>query len=264
MPLINSWAEFKTICITRKGLAIQFSEVDDRYIIIGPDKNGINWFMDLFKQIPNPADPGTMIPNPDAADFVATVMPTANGKIDNVQMDSDGAPMSRTKVAPSGWNFQFRGVEFATSTLSSVVNKDATNTDLADATLKLYKADGTLVTDQADADANCVKTQLDIEPPYDIYIAGGKLKFIEQPVVDVRIAVIGVPDVPVNLGGSKHFVQNVNLKFIPAADGVNADGRAAKWLQYSATYHTNKIRFLLYHPAGHKMPISTFLELYRQ
>lgn len=263
MPLIPDWAKFKAICITAKGLAIQFSEVDDRYMIIGPDKNGINWFIDVFKTIPDPNNPGGTIQNPDAVDFEANVKPTANGKIDNVQLDSDGAPMSRTKVAPSGWNFQYRGVEFSTSTLASVVNKDGLNADLSDATLKLYKADGTLITDQGVADSDCVRTQIDIEPPYDIYIAGGKLKFVEQPTVDVRIAVIGVPDVPAQYGGSKHFVQNVNLKFISAVDGVNADGRAAKWLQYSATNHTNKIRFILYHPAGHKMPISTFLELYR-
>lgn len=251
MP-ISSWTEFKTVCITRKALAIQFYETEKSYEMFGAEVGAFIWSFSMTKTTP---------PSPDQVEFDA-LKSTFNGRTE--QIDSDGASMSRVKVAPSGWNFQFRGVEFATSTLNSVVNRDADNSDLADASLKLYKADGTLITEQSVADAECVKTIIDIEPPYDIYIAGGKLKFITQPTEDVRIAVVGVPDVPAQLGGSKHFVQNINLKFLPAADGVNADGRAAKWLQYSATYHTNKIRFLLYHPAGHKMPISTFLELYRQ
>jgi|CXWL01.1.fsa_nt_gi hypothetical protein len=251
MP-IPSWAEFKSVCITRKALPVQYYETAAAYEMFAAEDGAFLWSFSLTKTDP---------PSPAQIEFDA-LKSTFNGR--TTQIDSDGAVMSRVKVAPSGWNFQYRGVEFATSTLASVVNKDADNSDLADATLKLYKADGTLITDQAVADAECVKTIIDIEPPYDIYIAGGKLKFITQPTEDVRIAVVGVPDVPAVAGGSKHFVQNINLKFLPAADGVNADGRAAKWLQYSATYHTNKIRFLLYHPAGHKMPISTFLELYRQ
>lgn len=249
------WTDFKLVCITRKGLILQYEDLGEQYHILGPDANGITWEITLNKAL----DSGD--PNPDAADFEANFKANCNKPIS--QVDSDGAVMSRTKVAPSGWNFQFRGVEFQTSTLGSVVNKDAQNADLADATLKLYNAAGVEITNPLFA-LTAVKTVLDIEPPYDIYIAGGKLKFITQPVTDVRVAVIGVPDVPAQLGGSKAFVQNVNLKFIPAADGVNADGRAAKWLQYSATYHTNKIRFIVYHDVTVAIPIAVFLELYRQ
>lgn len=258
----RNWADFKTICITTKGLKLQYEELEGSYHILGPDANNITWEIELPKKIPDPGNPEQNIDNPDVADFLANVMALCNKSI--VQFDSDGAPMSRVKVAPSGWNFNLRGIEFATSTIGSVVNKDGANSNMNDAVLTLLDANGDPITDQLSADSNCVTTRIDIEPPFDYYLAGGKLKFVDQPTADVRIAVIGVPDIPAAYGGSKHFVQNINLKFIPAVDGVNADGRAAKWLQYSASLHTNKIRFAVYHPAGHKMPIAVFLETYKQ
>lgn len=256
-----TYTELKAI-ILQKSLPWQYRDMGDRLEIWAMD-SGVLYKTTVYKDGAQVGGIDVAQHAADLANFTANYAAAANARL-AVQLDSDGAPMSRTKVAPSGWNFQFRGVEFATSTLGSIVNRDANNVDLADATLKLYNAAGAVITDQAVADTDCVKATLDIEPPYDIYIAGGKLKFVQQPTEDVRIAVIGVPDVPAAYGGSKHFVQNVNLKFISATDGVNADGRAAKWLQYSATLHTNKIRFVVHHPAGHKMPIAVYLEVYRQ
>jgi len=247
---LSSWEAFKATCITSKRLPNQFSEAADRYELFGPDGDFL-WRTTLLKT--NPA-------SAEQAEFEGEYKATFNGPMS--QFDSDGASMSRMKVAPSGWNFQLRGIEFQTSTLGSIVNRDADNANLSDAVLKLYDAQGTEIVDPTLA-LTAVKTVVDIEPPYDIYIAGGKLKFITVPVSDVRIAVIGAPDVPAVAGGSKHFVQNANLKFIPVTEGVNADGRAAKWLQYSATYHTNKIRFAIYHDAAVVMPIAVFLEVYK-
>ncbi len=251
---LSSWSSFKTICITRKSLNLQYTDLGAAYSILGPDANQITWKIILPKKLEDGSD------NPDATDFLATVEPNCNKSI--IQLDSDGASMSRVKVAPSGWNFQFRGIEFTTSTLDSVINKDAANANLSDATLKLYNSEGTLIT-AAEDQGNCVKTILDIEPPYDIYVAGGKLRMLTLPAEDIRMSVMGVPDVPANMGGSKPFIQNINLKFLSVTEGVNADGRAAKWLQYNATYHTNKIRFIFYHSAGFTFPLSVFMEVYK-
>ena len=146
--------------------------------------------------------------------------------------------------------------------MASIINNAADGvTVLTDATLSLYDASGTLITDPTLV-ANCVKSTLDIEPPYDYYIAGGNVKSDVQ-AANIYLNLIGVPDVPAAYGGSKAFVQNVNLKYINPAIGVEADGRAAKWLQYSATYHTNKLRFQFTHPAGYQLGIAIFLELYK-
>lgn len=246
---LNTWTAFKATCITTKGLNCQFSEASDRYEIYGPDGNGIMWRVSIQKTNPIGAD---------QEDFETNYKALFNGKM--TQLDSDGALMSRTKVAPSGWNYQLRGMEFTTGTAGSLVNKDVLNADISDATLTLYDAQGQITTDLA----SCVKTVLDFEPAYDIYVVGGKMRFLEQPTADVRLNLIGVPDVPASLGGSKPFIQNVNLKFIPTAEGVQADGRAAKWLQYSATYHTNKLRVILYHPVSTAVPIELLVELYKQ
>jgi hypothetical protein len=246
-----TWTEMKA-SLTGKGLLCQYEENPGSYYIYAADGSF------LYSYTLPKVDPASA----DQVDFEANFKPTSNAR--STQLDSDGAHMSRIKVAPSGWNFQLRGVEFDTSTLDSVYNRDANDVALTDTTLNMYDAAGALITEQSVADTDCVKTVIDIEPPYDIYIAGGKIKFVTTPTENVRIAVIGVPDVPAAYGGNKHFVQNINLKFIAAVDGVNADGRAAKWLQYSATYHTNKIRFIVHHPAGHKMSIEIILEVYKQ
>lgn len=250
---LPTWAAFKSTCITTKGLPCQYSESTDRYELFGPDGNQFLWCYTLIK---------TEEANTDQTDFESHYKSAFNGKL--MQIDSDGATMSRVKVAPSGWNFNLRGIEFQTSMLNSLVNRDVYNADLSDVTLKLYDSDGTLITDQDTATSSCVKTQVDIEPPYDIYVAGGYIRLLSAPSEDSRLSVIGVPDVPAKYGGSKGFVQNINLKYIPVAEGVNADGRAAKWLQYSATYHTNKLRFVIYHPAGNSsVSVLLMLETYK-
>jgi hypothetical protein len=250
---LDSWSAFKGTCITVKGLNCQYSDKGDRYELYGPDRNGILWHASILKE-----DPAGV----DQAEFEVTYKSTFNGKIIDQQLDSDGAPMSRIKVAPSGWNFNLRGIDFATSTGGSLVNRDTSNADLGDVAVKYYDAEGALLTDQG-ALATCVKTIVDIEPPYDIYVAGGKLRLLTQPNEDVRLSVVGVPDVPALAGGSKGFVQNINLRYIPVSEGVNADGRAAKWLQYNATYHTNKLRFILYHGAGFAAAMEILIETYK-
>jgi len=89
------------------------------------------------------------------------------------------------------------------------------------------------------------------------------MRLTTVPSSDARVAVIGVPDVPAQMGGSKQFVQNINLKLLPITEGINADGRAAKWLKYDANLHTNKLRFIIYHAAGAQIEIMTMVETYR-
>jgi hypothetical protein len=259
----GSWANFKTICITNKALNLQSEEMEGAYRILGPDKNNITWDIILPKLLPDPDNEGQTITNPDVTDFLANVASTCNAKIITEQLDSDGASMSRVKVAPSGWNFHLRMVEFNLSTAASLYNKSVAGVDIGDATIKLYDADGVLITDPAN-EVNCVKTVLDLEPPYDIYVAGGNVRSESPVTTDVRVSVIAVPDVPANYGGSKPFVQNINMKFVNNNTGVNADGRAAKWLQYNATYHTNKLRFQFTHPAGSTLKMGITVETYKQ
>jgi len=56
LPLeITTWATFVATCITSKRLKIQYEDRVDRYEIIGPDKNDINWHITIPKSDPRSA-----------------------------------------------------------------------------------------------------------------------------------------------------------------------------------------------------------------
>lgn len=259
----QTWSNFKAICITSKGLSIQYEDLGPQYHILGPDRNNITWSITLDKLILDPEGSGTMVANPDATDFETTVKPSANGMIPDFQLDSDGATLSRVKVAPTGWNFNYRMVEIQLATVNGLVNNDQNGSAVGDATITLYDASGVVITDPA-LQGNAVKTVVDIEPPYNICVAGGALRMDTSPTSDVYLNVIAVPDIPASYGGSKVFIQNVNLSYIDGIIGLDADGRAAKQLNYSAALHTSKFRFIFTHNAGYQFWCAILMEIYRQ
>lgn len=190
--------------------------------------------------------------------------------IDNAPRDSDGSPLQRVKVTTTGWHYQLHGIEFETSKLNSLYSKKADNTDYGFSTMKFYKdVSGSEVEitgddlNQTFLDTNCIKTIVDWEPTHDVEMLGGCLKQKTIPAQDVKLWVVGVPDISEQYGGSKPFVVNVNLVFIGLEDGVSVDGRAPKYLTYNATYHTSKIRMIFRHPAGFNHKLHMILELFK-
>jgi hypothetical protein len=247
---LPDWNAFKTTCITVKNLACQYSQGSDRYDLYGPDANGLMWHTTILT-----------VGGADQTDFETNYKSKFNGSI--IQYDTDGAALGRVKVAPTGWNFNYRMIEIELATVGGISNLDASGNDVGDATIKLYDVNGTLITDPA-LQNTCVKTVVDLEPPYNVCVAGGALRMDVKPVSDVILNVIAVPDIPAYVGGSKVFIQNVNLSYIDGTVGLNADGRAAKQLNYSATYHTNKFRFQFTHTAGYQFWCAILMEIYRQ
>lgn len=243
----QNWASFKAIVITAKQLQLQFEETAFCYNIYAFDDASLCWSYTIAK------DSGS-----DQIDFETNYKSKGNGKLAG-QTDSDNASFSRTKQAPTGWTYQFRGIEFVTSNPSSLVNLDPNGNTLTDANIKLYDASGVLTTTSSLA----VKTVIDFEPAYDYYVIGGLSKIQVTPVNDVRLSVIAVPDVPFAYGGSRIMIQNVNFKFITSLDKIDADGRASKMLSYSATNHTSKLRFIVTHLAGETHSIAIYLEHYK-
>ena len=180
-------------------------------------------------------------------------------------IDADNAPLTRNKVAPLGWCYQLHCVEFETTTLGSIYSKDASLSDFNFSTVKYYKDElGTQCSDQSDADANCIKTVVDWEPTHDYELICGSLKICSDITQDIRAWLVGVPDLPTSVGGSKLMASNVNLKFLAKYDQLTTDGRAAKHMTYSAAYHTGKLRLILRHPAGNKTPFLLMMEFYKQ
>lgn len=252
MLLELSWTEFKAF-VAARAMAMQFYDAGGQYRVFAFD-GPICYACNVMQ------DAGS-----DQTDFEANYKSSANAKIGE-QKDSDNAVLSRVKAAPTGWTFQFRCFDFTTALPASLNNSDNTGADLGDVNMKFYKANGTQVTSPGVLDVDqlaITKTVVDFEPAYDYYIIGGHSKSPITPVSDCRLFVVAVPDIPAPYGGSKVMVNNANFRLITGNDKIDTDGRAAKLLSYSATYHTNKLRFIFNHAAGEQIGFIVAIEHYK-
>lgn len=250
------WITFKQIIITKE-IAIQYVEGVQFYTLLAFDGP-----MQLFCRIEKEN-------NEDQIDFEANYKSGANKKL-SIPKDSDGSPLQRIKITTSGWHYQLHGLEFETSKLNSLYSKKVDNTNYSFGNLKFYESIDGIETEitgdnlnQSYLDSSCIKTIMDWEPTYDLEIIGGMLKMNTSPNEDLRMWVVGVPDVPEAYGGSKSFAVNVNLKYVGIEEGVKVDGRAPKYLTYNATYHTNRIRMIFRHSAGFKHNLMMVFEIFK-
>lgn len=174
--------------------------------------------------------------------------------------DSDGAQLTRTKMAPADWTYQLHSMEFESSKLGSVYSKDVNNNDTNFGTIKFYNASDVELTDQPTIDTDCVKTVIDWMPTHDYEIIGGVFRQLVLPASDIRMWVVGLPGI-----ANKDFVFGINLKFVSVADGIKADGRAPKRLSYNTSpgYDTNKMRLILRHDAGFKHKMAMIFEIFK-
>lgn len=245
------WSELKTF-VDDRNLTTNFIELETYYVIIGVDG-----FLQLIAKVQK-TDPA----NEDQTDFEDNYKD--DGNITIYPTDTDYAPLYRLKITPSGWVYQLHAIEFATSTLNSIYNKDKDGNDLGFTTIKFYDNEGVELTDQEDIDTDCVKTVVNWEPTFDYDIIGGVVKQSSLPSDNVRVWIIGVPDIPAGSGGSKMFLTGgVNLKYMGLED-VKVDGRTPKRLSYNATYHTNKLQIVVKTDTpGTKHNISLLLDIFR-
>jgi hypothetical protein len=176
--------------------------------------------------------------------------------------DTDGVPIQRIKASNSGWIYNLIPIEFTTSDLDSVCSKHADGTNRAGITLKLYDDQDDEIT-SAENESDTVKTVVDFEPTYNYEIIGGSCRQMDTPTSAIRVWVVAIPDVPSANGGSIEMIGGINLQYIDPADKVDADGRAATFMAYNATYHTNKMRIILTHPAGTNHNLMVLLETFK-
>lgn len=212
----------------------------------------------VFKDILSSGDETTLdglIAAHDGAPISEPIMPT----------DTDGVPLSRTKITKTGWHFQAQTVEFVTSKLDSLYNHDMAGTDLGYATIKYYDDNDDEITSptQQNLDDDCVKTVIDWEPTHDIEIIGGTLYQSTVPTHDVRVWIIAVPDVSAMYGGSIPFAEGgLNLKHMGTGAIMDLDGKTPKLMKYDATYHTNKFRIVAKHTAGDQCPLMIVFKIF--
>ena len=251
------WPDLKSF-VNARTLSIQWVEFTDKYYLWAIDGK-LQFECELLK---SPSD------TTDLDDFVNNYKALGNKRLD--PRDSDGSPLQRAKITTTGWSYCLHGLEFETSKLNSIYSKKPDNTDYNFHTIKFYKdvngtdveiIDGDL--NQTFLDANCIKTIVTWEPTYDYEIVGGALKQKSIPTEDLHLWVIGAPDIPEAYGGSKVFVTAVDLAYIGLEEGVKVDGRAPKYLEYSATIHTSKLALVFRHSLGFKHKLHMLFEIFK-
>jgi len=188
--------------------------------------------------------------------------------IDWNNRDTDGALIMRSKAAKKGWSFWAVPIEITTSTISGTMfcqTSDGNNIPWV--TCKIYDGSNAEITTPGLLNANlntCVKTVVDFEPTFDYEIIGGALRINSNPSQDVRMWIVGAPDIPAQFGGSKEFASGINLKFLAPDSSFEIDGRVTKFLSYSAATHQGKMRIILKHPAGSQVNLQFVVHIYRQ
>lgn len=255
-----SWSIFKKF-VDSKNLKVQYVEDDELYFVWTSDTTLVVTCRIL-------KDNGS-----DQSEFESNYKNDANDGYDALgvatsQFDTDGATIVRPKAAKKGWSFYALPPEITTSTLGGTLYcKDLEGEDISGISCKIYDEDDDEITEAGLAGINlltCVKTVLDIELPYDFELIGGSLRIHSNPAQDLRIWIIGAPDIPAIYGGSKEFASGVNLKFLAPDNSFDVDGRVTKYITYNATTHSSKIRILMRHGAGLTVNMQVLLHLYRQ
>jgi len=195
----------------------------------------------------------------DKEDFEINYKSQSNANLSNLK-DSDGAEYTRLKLAAVGSKAMLDSIEIETSKLSSLYYKNYDLTEIGFASIKFYDSDDVELTTQESIDASCVKTVVDYEPTNNFEIIGGKGIILEIPTTDVRVWVIGVPDIPAQYGGSVQFLRGgLNMRFHKE---FHHDGRVPKFMAYDPSLHTNKFRFVFRHEPGTKHKFQIELEIF--
>lgn len=249
--MTTTWLIFKNFIVTRE-LAIQWIDLDTGYWMKAFDGS---FSLECF--INKDTDEST--------DFETNYKALGNTRLS--QFDTDGAEIVRLKAAKKGWSFQALAPEITTSTLlGSLYCKDSAGTDITGVSCKIYDGSNAEITTAGLLNANintCVKTVLDLELPYDFELIGGALRIHSNPAQDVRLWIVGAPDIPAIYGGSKEFASGINLKFLAPDSSFEVDGRVTKYITYNAVNHSGKVRIILKHPAGLQVNMQVVIHLYR-
>ena len=206
--------------------------------------------------------------------------------------DTGGVQFS-PRYAPPGWKQQLYEVEFMTSKLNSVHEKDKDNNDIGWGSLKFYKLDnGNEVemlqgadddaTFQAKLDAECIRTDFLWMPNIDYMILSGQIAQIIPPDQNLYVWVLGV-DLDAAFGGSQFtFAEGgINMDFVGDRTAVGLKGVAGTILFYDKVKNgydaegkptyltlgdakgTNRMRFLCRHSAGFKHRFQPIFVIFR-
>lgn len=257
VELVHSWTELKAT-LAAKRLLLQWVEDAERYSLFALEASVLHTAT-LFKAGASAAG----IPEAndvDRLDFELYFRDDANAPLD--QRALDGRLVTRTTIASPTRRTHQRAIYLKTSDPTSLVCVKPDGTPYNDITYGMVDADG----DPTSIAAEAVQTFVDLEAEYDQELVGGCF-FVDPTLVGGVTdlwwaAAIAVPHIPEEYGGSIAFLSRINLELIPAA-GYRVDGRSTQFLPVDPVYHSNRIRFAFFHPAGESKRFSIVLESFR-
>jgi len=200
--------------------------------------------------------------------------PNISDVIQLKEQDPDtGGVQFTPRYAPEGWKQQIFELEFETS-IGNIHEKDYLDNDIGWSTCKFYKDDGQggeiECVDQADRDINCTRTDLEWMPDMDYMIKGGWVAQMSTPSVEIYVwaQAAVLPDI---YGGPQAtFAEGgINLRYMDSKQRNGLDGVAGTILYYNHPQlgpgvGTNKIRYVVRHPAGHRHRLQCIFDLFRQ
>lgn len=251
MRIKLNWTNFKAQ-VTQGGLPYRYFSIDNTYFIYAVDGQ-FEYETSIVQDS-----------NSDQTDFEANFKSAAFSTFS--QFDTDGAAIVRTKAAKKGWSFWAVPIEITTATLATMFCQTSDGSNIPWVSCKIYDGNNNEITTPGLANINlagCVKTVIDVEPTFDYEIIGGALRINSNPAQDIRLWIVGAPDIPAQFGGSKEFASGINLKFMAPDSSFEIDGRVTKFLQYSAQTHQGKMRIILKHPAGVQVNMQMVIHIYR-
>lgn len=205
-------------------------------------------------------DAHTGIPLPSSSIEVSVVSDTS------IPTDSDGSPISRTKVTRSGWHYEPKYIAFYTAKYDSLHNRKSdgfsvnAGTPYTEATIKFYDSTGTELIKSSEETANdfqsriassCTCTVVDFQPQYDMDIIGGSMTIKNIPTDPAYLWVNVAPDIPEQYGGSVPFINGgLALDFFSEKRVIEFDGKGVKSFAHDPIFNTNKFRIKVVHSVG--------------
>lgn len=186
-------------------------------------------------------------------------------EIDTKEVDTDGRQIIRAAAGKPGWTYLTHPIEFQTSKLNSVYDKDKDGADKGVSSIKFYDVDNVEVT-AVENESSITKTVILFKPGYDYELVAGSIQQISTPSSDLRIWVVGGV---IEYGGVyvKEFCGGVNMAFFSPEESLKTDGRAAKYMKkdmVGVPYQTNQLQIIIKHTAGYQHRLLLVLEYFRQ
>lgn len=244
MGLYVSWSVFKNFATTRS-CPMQYVDLETQYWLKcfdGP--------FEVETQLPHTETPAE---GSDEKDFVDNYKSSANTSFS----DGSGRTLSRFAITKSGWGIQCHAVNFELSKLNSIHEQDRNGDDHGFASMKFYNASDEELTTQGDIDTYCVRTDIYIEPDYDIEMIGGefwpKLAYSEEVYLHFFHVLSG-----------HEFCSDFEASSVAAGGLKRMDGRAPKLLPYVSGQHYTQVCLRARHSAGFQHKSQVVIEWYEE